>query len=131
MVDQMIRTPREWDEPCRGCHGTGKVHRRERFSLMTPDEYAAGMPAKYVPAKLDTKHDVPDNAIICTPHAGASIFEACKEGVALARAFARPVAFEFNGVVAVCLYGSDPENVSKRWWERAYGKTNEESMRDR
>jgi hypothetical protein len=116
MADKMIRKPREWDETCRECLGTGQVHRREYFSLMTPDEYAQVMPAEYVPAKLDPKYDVPTNVVVCTAHAGATIFKACKEGVTLARAFGQPVAFEFNGIVVVCSPDSDPEDVAKRWW---------------
>ena len=131
MADKMIRTPREWDEPCRECRGSGQVHKRERFSLWTPDEYTAAMGPEYGPPKLDAKHDVPSNAMVCSAMGGSSIFEACKEGVGLANATARPVAFEFNGTVAVCFHGSDPEDVAKRWWKRAYGKTYEQSMQDR
>jgi len=60
-----------------------------------------------------------------------AIFEACREGVVLAATVGRPVAFEFNGAVAVCRTGGDPEAIAKAWWKRAYGKTYEESMRDR
>lgn len=132
----MIRTPREWDETCSNCHGAGKVHKRESFSLWTPEEHAASMPAEYATIKLDpAKHRgvgaVPANAVLCSAHAGASIFEACKEAVTLAREFGRPVAFEFNEAVAVCHSDSDPAAVAKTWWKLAYGKTYEQSMAER
>jgi hypothetical protein len=132
----MIRTPKEWDETCWQCKGSGIVHKREIFALWTPEEHAALMPAKYATIKLDpAKHRgvgaVPTNAVICSAHAGASIFEACKEAVTLARAFGRPVAFEFNEAVAVCHADSDPITVAKTWWKLAYGKTYEEAMADR
>lgn len=132
----VIRRPREWDEPCTQCLGTGVVHKREYFALWTPAEYAAHMPAEFVPAKLDPAKlrgvgTVPTDAIICTAQAGASIFEACKEGIVLARAFGHPVAFEFNGAVAVCRVDSDWEIVCKTWWKLAYGKTYEQSMKER
>ena len=127
----VIRKPKEWDEPCKECRGVGVVHKRESFSLWTPAEYVAVMGPECAPEKLDPKHDVPSNAVVCVAHGGASVFEACKEGVALARIFGRPVVFEFNGAVAVCSVDSDPDDVSKRWWKRAYGKTYEQSMKER
>lgn len=135
-LEMMVRTPHEWDEMCRECNGTGSVHKREHFALRTPAEYAAVMPSEYTPAKLDHAKlrgtgAVPTDAVICSAHGGASIFEACREGVTLARAFGRPVAFEFNGAVAVCRSDSDPETVGKVWWKLAYGKTYEESMKER
>lgn len=136
MNEQTIRTPHEWDETCQECSGTGKVHKRQHFALYTPAEYAQGMPAKFVPAKLDpAKHRgvgaVPADAVLCTARAGASIFEACKEGVTLARAFGHPVAFEFNEAVAICRADSNPEELVKAWWKLAYGKTYEQSMAER
>lgn len=127
----MIRTPREWDEPCRECRGSGQVHKRERFSLLTPDEQVKLFGVDRVPKALDAKHDIPANAVVCWAGAGSSIFEACKEGVTLARVFGRSVAFEFNESVAVCHADDDPEQVAKQWWRRAYGKTYEQSMADR
>jgi hypothetical protein len=131
MTEKMIRTPKEWDETCRECQGTGKVHKREHFSLLTPDEQAKLFGPDRAPTVFDTKHDVPANAVVCWAGAGASIFEACTEGVTLARAFGRPVAFEFNETVVVCSSDADPEDVAKRWWKRAYGKTYEQSAADR
>jgi hypothetical protein len=78
--DEMIRTPKEWNETCSACLGAGKVHKREQFSLLTPDEYAGLFGPDYPPVKLDPKHDVPSNAVICWVGGSASIFEACKEG---------------------------------------------------
>jgi len=121
---KIVRTPREWDEQCWHCKGSGQVHKRERFALWTPDEYEHVQP-------LDQKHDVPPNAYVCTAAPGSSIFEACKEGVGLARTVGRPVAFEFNGAVAVCRADSDPDKVAKAWWLRAYGKTYEQSAAER
>jgi hypothetical protein len=131
MAEKMIRTPKEWDETCGTCRGAGTVHKREHFALWTPDEYVAHMGPEYVQSKLDPKHDVPANAVVCSAVGGGSIFEACKEGVALARAYGRPVAFEFNDAVAICHADADPEDVAKRWWKRAYGKTYEQSAADR
>lgn len=120
----VVRTPREWTEQCRECCGTGHVSRRERFSLWTPDEFEQREP-------IDPKHDLPRDAYVCTAAPGATIFEACKEGIGLSKMVGRPVAFEFNGAVAVCRSDSDPDNVAKAWWERAYGKTYEQSMAER
>ena len=124
MTNRMIRTPREWDEQCHECRGTGVVHKREHFALWTPDEYMESL-AGYGPPTIDQKHkgasDVPVNALICCVHAGASIFEACKEGVALALAAGRPVAFAFNDTVAICHVDSEPDQVSIAWSERMYG----------
>ncbi len=131
MPEKMIRTPREWDETCSACRGAGKVHKREHFSLLTPDEQVRLFGADRAPTTLDTKHDAPANVVVCWVGAGATIFEACKEGVTLARAFGRPVAFEFNDAVAICRADSNPEDVAKRWWKLAYGKTYEQSMADR
>ena len=130
MTDKMIRTPREWDETCRQCRGTGAVHKREHFWLLTPDEQEKLFGKERV-VKLDPKHDVPHDVVVCWVSNGASIFEACKEGVTLARAYGRPVAFEFNGVAAVCEAGSDPEEVAKAWWPKVYGQTYEQSVASR
>jgi len=126
-TNDVIRTPKEWDESCHECGGKGVVHKREHFSLWTPSEYMAAMGHEFVPEKLDAKHDVPANAVVCVAHAGASIFEACKEGITLARTFGAPVVFEFNGTIAICYADSAPEDVSERWWKKAYGETYEQS----
>ena len=135
MANEMIRTPREWNEACRECGGTGIVHKREHFSLWTPDEYMETIMAEHGPPTLGPRckgaSDVPPNAMICTVFGGASILEACREGVTLARAAGRPVAFEFNEAVAICRADSDPEKISKAWWRLAYGKTYEQSMAER
>jgi hypothetical protein len=126
----MIRTPKEWDESCRECGGSGHVHRQERFVLWTPEEgAAAGLGKKFF--HIDAKYDVPRDAYVCVAQAGASIFEACEEAIDIARIARRPVAFEFSGAVAVCFGTSDPEKVAKAWWNRAYGKSYEQSMKDR
>ena len=52
MTTEIVRTPREWDETCRECKGTGSVHKREHFALWTPAEYARVMPGEYVPATM-------------------------------------------------------------------------------
>jgi hypothetical protein len=132
----MIRTPKEWDETCPQCKGVGKVHMRESFALWTPEEHAKDMPPEFAtikldPAKLRGVGAVPTNAVICSAHAGASVFEACKEAVTLALVYGCPVAFEFNGAVAVCHSDSDPVAVAKTWWKLAYGKTYEQSAAER
>ena len=116
----MVRTPREWDEPCRECGGTGTVHRRESFSLWTPEEYAKtmgeyGHGAPKVEPESNGADSVPSNAMVCEVHGGASIWDACREGVALARVAGRPVVFTFNGTVAVCHVDSEPVDVSTKW----------------
>jgi hypothetical protein len=120
---KIVRTPREWAETCRHCNGKGVVARREHFALWTPDEYRA--------EPLDARHDAPHDAYVCTGVPGATIFEACKEGVTLAAIVKRPVAFEFNGAVAVCREGEDPGAIAKAWRIRAYGMTHEQAMRER
>lgn len=118
------RTPREWVETCDRCGGCGKVQRREHFALWTPDEYEHVQP-------LDAKHDVPADAYVCTAAPGGTINEACREGIEIAKLVGRPVAFQFNGAVAVLRADSDPVAVMRAWWKRAYGKTYEESMAER
>ena len=121
---KVVRTPREWTETCRECRGAGHVHKRQHFALWTPDEW------DHVPP-LVPKDDVPRDAYVCTAAAGASIFEACREGVEIACIVQRPVAFEFNGAVAICRADSDPTAVAKEWWKRAYGQTYEQAMANR
>lgn len=120
----MIRVPKEWDETCSACQGTGNVHKRESFSLWTPEEYAQFRSFEDEKTKLDPKckggDDLPANVVICMVRGGASLFKTCKEGVTLARVYGRPVAFEFNGTLAICWADSDPEDVAKRWWKRLY-----------
>lgn len=125
------RTPREWNEKCGACSGRGIVHRRQHFALLTPDEFDG--PDDHRPAlfDLDPKHDAPADAYVCRALGGASIFDACNEGREIARMVGRPVAFEFNGALAVVRADADPTAVAKEWWKRAYGKTYEQSMRDR
>ena len=128
----MIRTPREWDEMCRECCGAGKVHKRERFTLLTPEEYAEMMGPDHALPRLSAKLAAvaPINAVVCWAGLG-TIHDACREGVALSRAYGRPVVFEFNDAVAVCHGDTDPDEEVRRWWVRAYGQTYEQSMRDR
>jgi len=123
-VATIKRTPRQWTESCRTCNGTGTVHEREHFSLWTPDEYERVQP-------LDPKHDAPADAYVCTTCPGATIFEACREAAEIAKQVHRPVAFEFNGTIAVIRADSDPVAVAKEWWKRAYGKTYEQDAANR
>jgi hypothetical protein len=129
MTDKIVRVPHEWDEPCRECNGSGHVHKVERLHLWTPDEYAKLM--GHEPTSLDPKFDVPSNAYVCHAMGGATIFEACREGIGLAKRVGLPVVFEFNNALAICHADSDAEDVAKRWWLKAYGKTYEQSMRER
>lgn len=124
----MKRIPKEWDEACGKCGGTGTVHKRERFALMTPEEHAPH------PIVLDIElaADVPEDAVVCKAYGGCTIFEACKEAVDVSlRNSLRPVAFAFNGHLAIVRAGDDPDEVAKAWWQRAYGKTHEQSMQNR
>ena len=118
------RAPREYDEQCHECGGTGIVHKRERFALQTPNEHMKGL-AKHGPPSIDPKHNgastVPANALICSVCPGSSIWDACREGVALARAADRPVAFEFNETVAICQTDSNPDQVASTWWDLSQG----------
>ena len=55
----IVRKPKEWDETCSQCRGSGTVHKRERFSLMTPDEQRVlGLDL----TTIDPKHDPPADA---------------------------------------------------------------------
>ena len=81
----IVRTPKEWDETCSQCRGSGTVHKRERFSLMTPDEQRQ-MGEGWKLMTIDPKYDPPADAMVCWVGAGATIFEACREGIALATA---------------------------------------------
>lgn len=132
MTIRTERIPREWDEPCRECKGTGTVHRRESFNLWTPEEHARMLADYGLPLEpLDPKHDVPANAYVCVAVGGANIIKACGEAVGLAREVKRPVVFVFNGAVAVAHADSDPTDVMKRWWKLAYGETYEQSAANR
>lgn len=43
----------------------------------------------------------------------------------------KTVAFEFNGQTVIVKPDDDPEKIWRAWWEKEYGKTHEESMRQR
>jgi hypothetical protein len=124
MTPKIVRTPKKWTEPCRECGGSGHVQKREYFALWTPDEYEGT-------ETLDPKHDVPQNAYVCTAVPGSTINEACREAIGLVKLVNRPVAFEFNGAVAVCHQDSDPDRIVRAWWLKAYGETYEQSMAKR
>lgn len=122
----IIRTPKQETRICSHCRGTGRVEWRQHFALWTPDEWKSDYPRDM------SGYDGPSDAYICTASPGGTIFEACKEGVEISTRLAgRPVAFEFNGAWVVCYMGNDPDHIAKVWWKKAYGKTYEESMRDR
>lgn len=129
-TEKIVRTPREWTEPCARCGGTGNVQKRERFALWTPDEYASEVKNGSL-SVIDPKHDVPKDAYVCQVMGGSDIWGTCREAVDIAIRVDRPVAFLFNDTIAVCRSDSDPEKVAREWWKRCYGKTPEESMRDR
>jgi hypothetical protein len=120
------RIPRSWTETCQECHGTGRVTKREHFALWTPEEYPTD-----IPISPSAKGYASSEAYVCVAVPGASIFEACKEGVAIAKVVGRPVAFECNGAIAVCLQHSDPNSVALEWWKLAYGETYEQSAAKR
>ena len=123
----MKRTQKEWNGPCRNCGGTGTVHKRQTFALWTPEEYEwAGRPPT-----LPSSSNVPENTYVCEAAPGASINEAVREAIEIASVVKRPVAFEFNGVIAICSEASDAETVVRLWWRRAYGKSYEQSMSER
>jgi hypothetical protein len=106
----IIRTPREWDEPCKECDGTGIVHRREVHALWTRDEYSRG------DRVLDPSNGpVPDGAYVCTAVPGCNIQQACREGIELAKRVEGPVAFEFNGRNMVCLADSSVEGLVEQF----------------
>ena len=112
VTQKVIRKPREWDEKCDRCSGTGTVHRKQHFALWTPDEWSHVQPI--------TDGRVPADAYVCTVAAGASINDSCIEGVQIAALVNRPVAFEFNGMAVVCRPGDDATTVADDWWQRAY-----------
>jgi hypothetical protein len=113
------RTPRKWTEVCKTCNGSGKTHHREHFNLSTPEESGHEL-------------DVPEDSLVCDVIGGCpSIFECCKEAASMAGTFKRPVAFQFNQTVAVVRPGQDPTEAAKTWWQTEYGRSYEESMRDR
>ena len=118
----IVRVPREWEEPCQNCGGCGLVSRRERFSLWTPDEYVADA------TSLSELHDIPTDAYVCVAVPGGNIWDACREGVEIARRVGHVVAFEFNGKAVVCRADSTAVDVAKELWFRIYGKTYEQSQ---
>jgi hypothetical protein len=114
----MIRTPREWDEKCSECKGLGIVHKREHFSLTTPEEWSVLFSGKVPPPSID-QHKLPANAYVCSVSSG-TIFEACREARDIAWAKNCPVAFEFNGHLVVVHMEDDPYEVAKEWWKMAH-----------
>lgn len=131
----MIRTPKEWTETCLDCGGSGKVHKRESFALLTPDEYMRlGSGRSEAPALSDKygmpAGGLPTDAVVCWA-GNTTIFEACKEGVELAAAMGHPIAFEFNEHVVVCRAGDNPDAVAKEWWQRCHGETYEQTAAKR
>lgn len=126
MTTPIIRTRREWDEQCSNCRGTGTVHRRQHFALVTIDEWRARFGDDFHGAD-----QLPAGTLACFAGAGSVIGEACREAVAIALSIDRPVSFEFNGAVVVAHADSDPDALVREWWPRAHGRTYEESMRDR
>lgn len=104
----MKRTPKEWSEPCGHCSGTGTVHKKQRFSLWTPEEYGS---------TREPHPDQPEGAYACTAVPGAEISTACEEAVEIAKAVDRTVAFVFNGVLVVAQKDSVPVMLAEKWWQ--------------
>lgn len=107
----MIRTPREWTETCPTCKGKGEVHQKERFALWTPEEH----PNQKLKAPPP---GAPADAYCCTTSPGASVWEACTEGIGLAQKVNRPVVFTINGTMIVCRADSNAEKLVDEWAKR-------------
>ena len=74
----------------------------------------------------------PRGSVSASVVGSSSIFEATKEASEIARRSGRAVAFEFmRADPVVVLPESDPDLVARAWWFEFYGKTTEESWRDR
>lgn len=109
------------------CDGTRRydVHP----TLMTYEEYDQRYNHKL--EARESLANAPANAVLAYAGAGSQIFEACKEGVELAKEYDAPIAFEFNGKMVICYSWSTPEEVGRQWWQDSYGKTPEQSFAER
>ena len=84
-------------------------------------------------ALLATEHvpDAPPNAILAMVAGTYDITTACKEASDIARKSGRPVAFEFLTQTVVVAPGDDADRVMRKWWQREYGETPEQTRAKR
>lgn len=116
MTSPLIRPPREWDECCTTCNGTGTVHCKQSFQLWTPDEWQSpfGPPKPIAGAPAD--------AYVCVVQSGSTIVASCREGVEISVTVGRPVAFEFNDTLVVCRAWDDPRDLAAKWSDDIHRK---------
>jgi hypothetical protein len=77
--------------------------------------------------QLDVPPDVLQALVIGAQHIRDATIAASR----VANVQRKTVAFEFNRQTVIVKPDDDPEKISRAWWEKEYGKTHEESMKDR
>lgn len=97
---------------CAACHGSGTVESGYALVLAPPEcaDFAA-----------------PPFAIRAFVTGASDIFAACNEAAQIAGLAKRPVAFEFNGQVVALRPGDDAITTARRWWNKQYGETPEQT----
>lgn len=123
----MIRQERWETSTCYICRRPGWT-RRKPYSLLTSEEDKNGY---FTPKEIELLKGAPTNAEVCTVHLGTTIYETVKEAKEIAEMMQKPIAFCFNDALVVVYRDSDVKDVIDKWWVKVYGKTQEESYRER
>ena len=127
----MIRRKRYTTETCWTCRRPGWRHENP-YTLWTEDEWKRlfqdHTEFQFEP-KLRAKYL--DYEALSVHGGMVSVWDCCREGADLASELGRTVVFSFNQHDVIIRPGDDPELVGRDWWFRAYGKTPEESAKER
>jgi hypothetical protein len=92
---------------------------------MTEEEQLECFGNDYIPKNL------PKDTERCYVGCGSDIYSAVNEAKELATQLKKKVSFEFNGKIVIVTEKSNTKRIVTKWWKDVYGKTPEESMRDR
>jgi hypothetical protein len=124
----MIRQPKIVTKTCHTCHRPGWT-RTESYALYTEEEQRHCHGRQTYSKELAAKGLV--NTELCDASAGSDIGSCIREGIDIAMAMTKAVAFEFNGKIVFVGAFSDPDQVYRKWWQDVYGETPEESFAKR
>lgn len=102
---------------CPTCGRPGHERRKSREILTEVDEDAAQW-GGYGILTEPLPEGAPEGSIRAAALAGSEISASAREGVEVANAEGRPVAFAFSGVLVVCRPGDDPREIVRKWWAR-------------